>query len=85
MCLHTCALETTFLILGLWLYLRSTKATSSIGKYGMAVFVLILLLINAINIFGPPFGSSKVSLAISALAMYFVFGGVAYWLDGKRS
>jgi len=81
----TYAFEAAFLGVGLWLYLRSTTATSSIGKYGMCIFVMILLLVNAVNIFGPPFGDSKVSLAISALVMYFVFAGAAHWLDGKRS
>ena len=81
----TYALEAALLTVGLWLYLRSTTATSSIGKYGMGGFVVILLLINAINIFGPPFGDSKESLAISALAMYFLFAGAAHWLDGMRS
>ena len=81
----TYVLEAALLTAGLWLYLRSTKATSSIGRYGMGIFVVILLLVNAVNIFGPPFGDSKVSLAISALVMYFVFAGVAHWLDGKRS
>ncbi|MFQ5581415.1 MAG: hypothetical protein ACE5F3_02165 [Mariprofundaceae bacterium] len=80
----TYAFEAVLLVTGLWLYLRSTTATSFIGKYGMGVFVVILLLINAVNIFGPPFGDSKESLAISALAMYFLFAGVAHWLDGKR-
>ena len=81
----TYVIESAFIVAGLWLYLRSTTASSSIGKYGMGFFVMILLLINAINIFGPPFGDSKVSLAISALAMYFLFAGAAHWLDGKRS
>jgi hypothetical protein len=81
----TYALEAALLTAGLWLYLRSTTATSSIGKYGMGVFVAILLLVNAVNIFGPPLGDSKLSLAISALAMYFVFAGAAHWLDKKRS
>jgi len=81
----TYAFEAALLGAGLWLYIRSTKATSFIGKYGMYFFVLILLLVNAVNIFGPPFGDSKVSLAISALVMYFVFAGIAHWLDGKRS
>lgn len=81
----TYAFEAALLGVGLWLYIRSTKATSFIGKYGMYFFVLILLLVNAVNIFGPPFGDSKVSLAISALVMYFVFAGIAHWLDGKRS
>jgi hypothetical protein len=81
----TYVLEAALLAAGLWLYLRSTKATSLIGKYGMSIFVVILILVNAVNIFGPPFGNSKVSLAISALAMYFLFAGVAQWLDRKRS
>ena len=81
----TYVIESAFIAAGLWLYLRSTTATSPIGKYGMGIFVMVLLLVNAINIFGPPFGDSKVSLAISALAMYFVFAGAAHWLDGKRS
>jgi len=81
----TYVLEAALLALGLWLYLRSTKATSAIGRYGMGVFVVILLVVNAVNIFGPPLGNSKASLAVSALAMYFVFAGAAHWLDGKRS
>jgi len=81
----TYALEAALLTAGLWLYLRSTTTTSSIGKYGMSVFVVILLLVNAVNIFGPPLGDSKVSLAISALMMYFLFACAAHWLDGKRS
>jgi hypothetical protein len=81
----TYVIELALLVAGLWLYFRSTTATSSIGKYGMGIFVVILLLINAINVFGPPFGHSKVSLAISALAVYFLFAGAAHWLDGKRT
>jgi hypothetical protein len=81
----TYVLEAAFLGVGLWLYLRGSSATVPFGKYGMSAFVGVLLLINAVNIFGPPFGNSKASLAISALVMYFLFAGVAYWLDGKRS
>ena len=81
----TYALEAAFLVVGLWLYLGRSTATSQVGKYGMGVFVGLLLLINAVNIFGPPFGDSRASLAVSALVMYFVFAGVAHWLDGKRS
>jgi hypothetical protein len=81
----TYTLEAALLVGGLWLYLSATTSRSSIGKYGMSVFVLILLLINTVNIFGPPFGNNKISLAISALVMYFLFAGVAHWLDGKRS
>ena len=80
----TYALEAVLLAGGLWLYLRSTMTTSVVGRYGMGVFVMVLLLVNAVNLFGPPLGGSKTSLAISALVMYALFAGVAHWLDGKR-
>jgi hypothetical protein len=80
----TYVLEAILLVGGLWLYLRSSTAASSIGKYGIYVFAVVLLLINAVNIFGPLTGDNKVVFAIIALAMYFIFAGVAFWLDGKR-
>ncbi|UPT77812.1 metal-dependent hydrolase [Sulfurovum sp. XGS-02] len=81
----TYTLEAVLLVGGLWLYLSATTSKSSIGKYGMGIFVILLLLVNAVNIFGPPFGNTKTSLAISALLMYFLFAGLAHWLDKKRS
>ncbi len=81
----TYALEAILLVSALWLYLRSTSATSAVGRYGMSVFVVFLLLVNVVNIFGPLQGDSKLVLAISALTSYFLFAAVAYWLDRKRS
>jgi hypothetical protein len=51
----------------------------------MGVFVILLLLVNVVNIFGPPMGDGKLGLAISALTSYLVFAAVAFWLDTKRS
>lgn len=81
----TYALEATLLLAALWLYLKSTSASSATGKYGMVVFVVFLLLINIGNIFGPLISDSKVAFAVSALAAYFLFAAVAFWLDKKRS
>jgi hypothetical protein len=81
----TYLLEAVLLAGGLWLYLRSSPATSPVGKHGMVVFVAILLLLNAVNIFAPPLGDSTVFLALSALTMYFLFAAVADWLDRRRS
>jgi len=81
----TYALEAVLLVSALWLYLRSTSATSAVGKYGMSVFVVFLLLVNVLNIFGPLQGDSKLVLAISALTSYFLFAAVAFWLDTRRS
>lgn len=81
----TFTLETALLVSGLWLYLRSTSATSAVGKYGAVAFVGFLLLVNIANIFGPPMGESTWGLAIFALTSYLLFAAVAFWLDTKRS
>ncbi len=81
----TYVLEAVLLFNGLWLYLGSTTATRPIGKYGMPVFVIFLLLVNVSNLFGPPMGDSKMALVLSALTAYFLFAGVAFWLDSKRA
>jgi membrane-bound metal-dependent hydrolase YbcI (DUF457 family) len=81
----TYILEAILLLAGLVIYLKSTKGTTSVGKYGMIVLVVLMLLINASNIFGPPFGSDVVTMSVSALVMYFAFAGAAFWLDRKRA
>ena len=81
----TYALEAALLLSTLWIYLRSTSAKGAIGKYGMSAFVAFLLIVNIVNIFGPPMGDNRLSLAVSALTFYLAFAAVAFWLDKKRS
>lgn len=80
----TYVIEAALLLGGLWLYLKSTTATSKGGKYGMTVFIALMILMNISNIFGPVGSDSKVVMAVSALVAYFLFAGVAFWLDKKR-
>lgn len=80
----TYILEAALLLGALWLYLRSTSASTATGRYGMVVFVIFLMLVNIPNIFAPLQSDSKVALAVFALAAYFLFAGVAFWLDRKR-
>ena len=81
----TFTLEALLLGSALWLYLRSTSATNRVGRYGMGVFVGLLVLINIPNIFGPLMDDSELGLAVSALTAYFLFAAAAFWLDTKRS
>ncbi len=81
----TYAVEAVLLLGALWIYLRSTSASTATGKYGMGVFVVFLLLVNFLNIFGPLQDDSKVTMAVSTLAAYLLIAGVAFWLDRKRS
>ncbi len=80
----TYALEMGLLVVALWVYLRGTIASSPVGKYAMVVFVGMLLVANAINVFGPLTGDNKTVLAVLSLSLYFLFAGIAHWLDGKR-
>lgn len=81
----TYVLEAAMLIGALWLYLKSTTASTKTGKYGMVVFVMFMLLMNIGNIFGPLQTDSKVVMSVSALSAYFLFAAIAFWLDKKRS
>ena len=86
----TYLLEAVILLLGLVFYMKNTKTNSelskpNLSKYGMPLFILVLLLVNLVNIFGP-FSSedTETSVAITSIVAYFVFAGIAHWLDGKR-
>lgn len=76
-------LESAILLAGLWIYLKSTAATGKLGKYGIPVFALLLLVANLLNLFGPPPPNVQM-VAASGLVMYFVLTGAAFWLDRKR-
>lgn len=50
----TLAAESAFLITGVWLYSRSTQATTKGGRLGWRAFVVVLVLVYAANLLGPP-------------------------------
>ena len=81
----TYALEAILLIGAAWMYLRATQASSALGKYGLPAFIAILLLVNIVNIYGPPPQGGKIEMAISAMVAYLLFAAVAFWLDKKRN
>jgi hypothetical protein len=78
------ALEIALLFGGVFLYLRTTEPKDDIGRYGMVIFALITVAVQAFVSFGPPPASDK-AFATAALALYFGFAAIVYWLEGKRS
>ena len=78
------ALEVASLFFGMYLYLRSTEPVGRGGRYGMVIFGIIMLAVQGFVFFGPPPSSVKAA-AVIALVSYFVFAGVAYWLEKKRA
>jgi hypothetical protein len=77
-------LEVVFLFFGLYLYLRATKPVTPGGRYGMLIFAVVILPLQAFVFFGPP-PSSGSAAAITALVFYAVFAAVAYKLEKKRA
>jgi hypothetical protein len=77
-------LESAIFLAGVWVYLKSTVATGKLGKYGMPIFALFLLVANMLNLFGP-LPPNVQMVAASGFVMYFVLAGAAFWLDRKRS
>jgi uncharacterized membrane protein HdeD (DUF308 family) len=78
-------LEAGLLFVGIFMYLRSTTATSKGGKYGMVVFGLVLVAIQVGVVFGPVPGWLTIQVvAVSLLAYYFAAAAVVMWLEKKR-
>lgn len=78
-------LEAALLLTGVWLYMKNTTATTTVGKYGMIVLAVVMLLANSANLFGPPPGDSKLAIALTGMSGYALFAAVAFWLDKKRA
>ena len=78
------ALEIALLFGGIALYLRATVPKDVVGRYGMPIFGLVAVAVQAYVFFGPP-PASDMSFALTALAFYFGFAAIVYWLEGRRS
>jgi hypothetical protein len=77
-------LEIAVLFGGIFLYLRSTTATDRLGRFGMPVFGVLMLIVQAMAFFGTPPPSAAVA-AIEALVFYAAFAVVAAWLERRRT
>jgi hypothetical protein len=66
---------------GLGMYLKSTKGTTFVGKYGMIIFVVFMLSMNINNICGPPLANDTTTMSIAGLLMYFIFSGIFGWTE----
>jgi hypothetical protein len=74
--------EGLILVGGLILYLRATTPKNLTGRYGMIIFVVLMLAFNLV-MFGPPPTDLRF-VAVSSLATFAAMAGVAFWLDRQR-
>lgn len=79
----TFLVEVGLLIGGFLIYQQSTRARTPAGAYAMKVYVAVLILIEAYNLYGPVPANIQ-QMAISAEVAYFVLAAVAWRLDLLR-
>jgi hypothetical protein len=78
----TFVIEVTLFASGLAIYARSTQARDRAGRLGLWGLATVLLIIYAVNLFGPPPPSVVAIAWAGQLQWLFVIWG--YWLDKHR-
>ncbi len=78
----TLAVELSLFAAGVWVYLRTTEARDSTGRWALYGLVAFLLLIYASNVLGPPPpGVEAIAWAGHAQWLLVAWG---YWVDAHR-
>jgi hypothetical protein len=78
----TLAAEGVAFVAGVWLYARNTEPSDRTGTRAFAAFVIVLPLIYAANVFGPPPpGADAIALAGHAQWLLVAW---AVWIDRHR-
>jgi hypothetical protein len=79
----TILIEGAIYVLGIWYYVRITKALNKTGKWAMWGLFAFLSVVYILNVFGPPPPTVE-SIAYAGLSMWLIVAW-AYWIDGNRS
>lgn len=82
--LLTFALEAVLLLAAGALYLRGTRPVVPAGRWSMPVFMVVMLVCDAVNLFAPVDGMGIVPVSISALALYLGFATAAGKIERQR-
>lgn len=78
------ALELSFLLIGSLIYFKSTESEStSVGKYGMFLFIAFLIFLT-IMVYFMIHPTNVIVALISLLLSFIILSLIAFWLDGKR-
>ena len=79
----TMIVEFAMLAIGVWLYLRTTRARDGIGRYAFAAYIFLLLLIDVGDRFSPP-PNSVAELAWTGVIASPILILWAWWFDRHR-
>jgi hypothetical protein len=79
----TIAVESVLYAVGIWIYLRSTRARDAIGRWAFAALAAFLAVIYVANLFGPP-PPSTFAIAVTVLLGAGILTAWAWWADRHR-
>lgn len=82
--LGTLVVEFGLLFAGVVFYLSATNSTSSIGKHGLFLIILLLVLVFISGLVEPP-PSTPTSLAMSIIIGLMLIISLSYWIDRHRA
>ena len=78
----TVIIESMIFIVGVYLYIATTKAKNKIGIYSLWSLVIFFIIIYIANLFGPP-PESVAAIKYVSLFQWLLIGW-AYWIDRNR-
>jgi hypothetical protein len=79
----TLIVETAMLLAGLYAYMRWTRPRTPAGRFAMPLYAGVLLVVNALNLYGPPPSSMRV-VAIEGELLFLALAAIAWRLDRMR-
>lgn len=80
----TLIFEGGLFIIGIVLYVRTTKSTNKIGIYSFCLLMVFLSIIYVVNIFGPPPPNAQSTIGVVGLSTWLLIAW-AYWIDKHRN
>jgi hypothetical protein len=80
----TLIVEFAIFFAGTYIYATFTKAKNKIGSWAFWTLVVLLVLFQLANTFGPPPSDSVMNLFVSFTSLVAIIVGLAYWVDRNR-
>ena len=80
----TLIIEFVIFLAGAYLYATFTKAKNKIGSWGLWTLVILLLVFQLTNTFGPPPSGTIMTLFVSFVTLMVIIVALAYWVDRNR-
>jgi uncharacterized membrane protein len=79
----TIVVEAAMFVVGVWMYLRATRARDAVGRYGLAALLAVLVLSYVGSLLGGPPPSMR-AVEIAGIIFGWLFVWWAGWVDRHR-